>query len=124
MNQPYLIFLRRWWWLLVLGAAIALIGVRLSLRHQQPLYLATATVQVGQTVQDKNPDQSQIAIIQQLVPTYAAIAQRDPVLLATAQALNLPLTPDELRARLVVTPVKYVPLIDISVVDSDPVRAA
>jgi polysaccharide biosynthesis transport protein len=124
MNQPYLIFLRRWWWLLALGAVIALVGVRMSLRHQQPLYLATATVQVGQTVQDKNPDQSQIAIIQQLVPTYAEIAQRDPVLLATTQALNLPLTPDDLRARLVVTPVKYVPLIDISVVDSNPARAA
>jgi succinoglycan biosynthesis transport protein ExoP len=124
MNQPYFIFLRRWWWLLALSAGIALVGVRMSLAKQQPLYLATATVQVGEVVQDKNPDQSQLAIIGQLVRTYAELVKRDPVLEASAKALGLPLTADDLRGRLVVTTNDAAPFIDISIVDSDPVRAA
>jgi polysaccharide biosynthesis transport protein len=124
MGTIYAQFLRRWWWLITLGVVIALAATYYAVGQQTPLYRAQATIQIGRTIQDKNPDQNEFAIMDRLVPAYAELAKRDPILLATAQALNLALTPDELRLRLLVLRVPSAPLIDIIVVDSDPSSAA
>ncbi len=124
MDNIYIGFARRWWWLMAASAVIALAATHYAIAQQKPLYRAIATIQVGRVIESKNPDQAELAIIDRLVPAYAELAKRDPVLLATIQTLNLPLTPNDLRARLLVAPVPRAPLIDIAVVDADPARAA
>jgi capsular exopolysaccharide synthesis family protein len=124
MNTIYARFLFRWWYILALAAAIAVAATHYALGEQRPLYRAQATIEVGRTIQDKNPEQNEFAIMDRLVPAYAELAKRDPILLATAEALGLPLKPADLRLRLLVTRVPSAPLIDIVVIDSDPGRAA
>jgi succinoglycan biosynthesis transport protein ExoP len=124
MQNIYVLFVRRWWWLVLIGAVLAIGVVYNSVRNQPSLYRAQSSIQVGRTIESKNPDQGELTIIGQLVQTYAALAERDPVLVATVQTLKLPLGPGDLRARLLVTPQFNVPLIDIAVIDTDPVRAA
>ena len=59
-----------------------------------------------------------------LVSAYAARAKLNVVLNPVITALNLPLTPDDLRARLVTMPIASAQAIQVQVVDSDPERAA
>src|SRR4051794_11264061 len=113
MDTIYARFMRRWWWIITIAVAIALVATHYAVGQQTPLYRAQATIQIGRTIQDKNPDQSEFAIMDRLVPAYAELAKRDPILIATAQALNLALKPDELRMRLLVVRVPSAPLIDI-----------
>jgi capsular exopolysaccharide synthesis family protein len=124
MDTVYARFLRRWWWLITIAVIVALAATHYAVGQQTPLYRAQTTVQVGRTIQDKNPEQGEFAIMDRLVPAYAELAKRDPVLIATAQTLDLALTPEQMRMRLLVTRVPSAPLIDIVVVDSDPQRAA
>lgn len=124
MDTVYVRFMRRWWWLVSLAVIIALVATHYAIGQQKALYRAQATIQIGRTIQDKNPDQGEFAIMDRLVPAYAELAKRDPILLATAQTLDLALTPDQLRLRLLVVRVPSAPLIDIIIVDGDPQRAA
>ncbi|RIK42913.1 MAG: hypothetical protein DCC58_10335 [Chloroflexi bacterium] len=123
-KNPYVEFLSRWYWLLALGAVVALAATWYALSDRAPLYRATATVQIGRAIQEKNPDENDLAITARLLPAYAELAKRDPVLLAVSDALDLNMTPDDLRARLLVTPVWSTQLVDIAIVDVDPERAA
>lgn len=123
-TNVYLDFARRWYWLIALGIVVAIVATWAALSRQVPLYQSTATIQVGRTIDDKNPDQNSIAISDRLVPSYAELAKRDPVLDAVVTQLALPYTADGLRARLLVSPVPATQLIDIKVVDADPAAAA
>jgi non-specific protein-tyrosine kinase len=114
----------RWYWLLALGAIVALGATWYALSDRQPLYRATATIQIGRAIQEKNPEQNDLAITERLVPAYAELAKRDPVLVAVSETLGISLSPDEIRARLLITPVWSTQLVDIQVVDVDPTRAA
>jgi capsular exopolysaccharide synthesis family protein len=123
-SNEYLVFLRRWYWLLICSVILALVATNYALSQRVPLYQATSTVQIGRALDVENPQQDVIGITERLVPSYAERARRDPVLSAVAESLNLPLSAADLRARLLVTPVPSTQLIDISVVDSDPELAA
>lgn len=123
MDTVYVRFAFRWWWLVALAVIVAVIATDLAVGQQQPLYRAQTTLQIGRTIQDKNPGQNEFAVMDRLVPTYAELAKRDPILIATAETLGLPLTPEQLRLRLLVTRVPMAPLIDIAVIDGDPQRA-
>ena len=123
-KNPYVEFLSRWHWLLALGVLVALVATNLGLAQRVPLYRSTSTVQIGRAIEQKNPNQVDLSVTDRLVPAYAELAKRDPLLRAVIQTLGLPFTPSDIRARLVVSPVPQTQLIDISVVDDDPVRAA
>ena len=123
-RNPYIEFLLRWYWLLALGALVALGATWYALSDREPLYRATATVQIGRAIQEKNPQQNDLAITERLVPAYAELAKRDPVLVAVADTLGIDLTPDAIRAGLLISPVPSTQLVDIQVVDADPNRAA
>jgi capsular exopolysaccharide synthesis family protein len=122
-RNPYIGFLLRWYWLLALGLVVAVLATNYALSQREQLFRATATVQVGGSLQSKSPSQDDLAIIERLVPAYAELATRDPILGATIETLGLSMSPSDLRLRLLVSPVPRTQLIDIQVVDSSPARA-
>lgn len=124
IDSVYIVFLRRWWWLVLLGVGISLTATSYALSRQPLLYSATATIEVGRMFQDKNPAPDQLSVTDQLAKAYAQIAQRDALLTATAKELRLSMTPADLRARLLVSAASATGMVDVLVVDTDPQRAA
>jgi polysaccharide biosynthesis transport protein len=117
--------LRRRWPVLLLTALLGLgVGV-LAGRDQAPVYQATTTVffslDRGQTV---NEFAAGVTYTQDLVPSYAAIATQPLVLDPVITALKLPLSASELARKIDVNTPSATTLIDITVTDADPARAA
>lgn len=123
-RNPYFRFLRSWFWLIGLGIIVAAIATHLALDDRQSLYETTATLQVGRSLQNKNPSQNDLAVIDRLVPAYGEMAQRDNVLNEVIKELGLPMSAADVRARLHIVAVPRTQLIDIHVVDANPELAA
>lgn len=108
------IFLRRWW-LVVLAAMLAAgIGYLYS-RSQDPVYRATTSVIVGQSIQATQLDSGDIQTSERLALTYGDIARRQPVLEATIISLDLRYFWQNLRDRVRVNLVPDTQLLEISV---------
>jgi len=117
--RDYMRVIWRWWWLIVLGVTIAAGSTYLSVRGQPPLYQAKTRVVVGQALQQQQPTYTDLYAAQTLAQTYTEIAQGESIRDATQRALKLSWLPDYT--------VKQVPdtqLLEIQVIDTDPLRAA
>jgi capsular exopolysaccharide synthesis family protein len=122
--NPYVAFVRSWYWLIVLGVAIALAATHLAIGERPNLYRSTATLQVGRTLEDESPGQDELATTDRLVTVYGELAAREPVLDAVIDALKLNIDAAQLRARMLVEPSPSTQLIDITVLDTNPDAAA
>jgi capsular polysaccharide biosynthesis protein len=111
-------FLRRWWWLLVLGMFAAVIPAYLFTNFNddsRPVYKSTAILLVvGDDVQAS----------ERLTTTYARLIELQPVYAEVRSRLNLSMTEDELDEKTSVSSEFTTQLIEIEVEDSDPARAA
>ena len=120
-SQQYLSTVKRWWWLMVACVAVAT-GSNYHRTTQMPrIYQATATVMVGQTMEQVNPSSADLTISRQLAQTYAELVKRRPILKGAAEALglvHLP-SPDDVAAEQV----QGTQLLEISVRDTHPERA-
>jgi capsular exopolysaccharide synthesis family protein len=116
--QSYLTPLRRWWWLLLVTAGLAMVSTLFALRQQPPIYEARATLVVGRFVQDPNPSTTDLTLIQQLAGAYADLGKRQPVQDAARAALGINRLPDY---TVRVSPNSQV--IEVAVVDTLPERA-
>lgn len=124
--KHYFAFLRRWAWLLIIGALIgALIAYANSVR-QPRIYEATTTLMVDNRlpVDRTSPNYEALRVRDRLAITYAALLSRRLVLEETITNLNLSFYPGELAAKMTVVPVEGTELIKLSVRDPDPSRAA
>lgn len=122
--RRYWRILRRWWWLLLAATSIAAGSTFLATRSIPKTYGSKARVMVGESIQSRNPDWMDISTAQQLALTYAELATTRPVLQGVINALGLQASPDVLRGLISVKPVQGTQILDINVVDTDPVRAA
>jgi len=104
--------------LLAAAGCLAAITSIISLRNIPPTYQATATLIVGQTLNNPNPDSGEFYLGQQLASIYATLAMREPIRDAVKTALGLNALPDY-AARAVPNN----QLIEISVTDTSPERA-
>jgi succinoglycan biosynthesis transport protein ExoP len=116
--KRYYLPLRRWWWLLVVAALIAAVSSYIATFNQPPIYQSLTTLMIGQVIADPNPSTAEFNLGQQLAENYAEIANREPVRLATMQALGLPRLPDY-RA----TALPNGQFIEIVVTDTNPRKA-
>lgn len=113
--QFVLTLIRKHWWKFILGALIAgVLGYGVS-KMQTPVFKATTSVMVGRSIQATNLNRSEIQTSQDLVFTYADIVRRQPILQATVEALNLPLSWSQLRNDVQVQIVSGTQLLEISV---------
>jgi succinoglycan biosynthesis transport protein ExoP len=117
--KDFLLVLYRWIWLLVLGMLAAMISGYLALHHFSPWppYEATVTLSIGSEDMDVNSAQA-------LRETYAELARRRPVSQTVVDALNLPMSADDLEDLVKVNLVGYTRLMEVSVKYSDPQQAA
>lgn len=116
--NAYLKPLLRWWRLIVIVTALAVVTSAISTLFQPDQYVSRTTLMIGKTILDPNPDSGQIYIAQQLAGIYADMAKREPIQLATMEALKITWLPPY-QSRVV----PNTQLIEISVTDTNPQRA-
>ena len=113
------IVLRKWWWLIIAMVLGALLGNIIS-RQQTPVYQATTTILVGDSLKSTNVDRTDIQISEALVQTYVEIARRQPVLQGVVTALSLNESWQALGKQIQVTRIESTQLIEITVEASSP----
>jgi capsular exopolysaccharide synthesis family protein len=91
--------IRRWLWLLIIGAIVGTGAAYLLGRSQDPVYQASTKVMViqpreGNVSADLTPFSDQ-----ELMQTYMALLVTEPVLQATSDALGFPLSANQISAR-------------------------
>ncbi len=116
--------IRRWWWLPALGCLLfATMGYALSAR-QQPVYSAQARLLVNQ-VQSPGPSSyNDLLTSEKLATTYTQLLQSPSLLDDTITQVGLPITADTLKQRTSIEVIRATQLIQVSVWDYDPGRAA
>ncbi|MFC1466524.1 MAG: polysaccharide biosynthesis tyrosine autokinase [Candidatus Brachytrichaceae bacterium NZ_4S206] len=114
--------LRRWWWIIVASVLVAATTSYFVTRSLPKTYYSQTTLLVG-SVTNPNPDQNDFMLGQTLAQVYASLALREPVLRGTLEALNLDWDWQALREQVSTRTDPRSPLIEISVVDTDPQRA-
>ena len=121
--REYLDIVKRWWWLAILSVAVAATSSYLASRSTTPLYRTTTTLMVGRVTQERDPNQADFSISQQLATTYAQMATRRNVLESAIDSLGLQIDWAALAGRVHAGTVGRTQLLEISVVDSNPRRA-
>ncbi len=110
--------LRKWWWLLIIAPLVAGVSSYVATQQELPIFESRTTLLIGRTIDDPNPTSGQFQLAQQLATSYADIANRERIRVATMESLGISWLPEYLARALPNTQ-----LIEIVVTDSDPVRA-
>lgn len=121
--KHYSAIIWKWMWLIVLATGIAAVSSYWATKDSPLVYQATTTLMVGQSIQSLNPNAGDIYTSQQLATTYIQIAKTQPVLQGAIEALDLKMSPDQLRGMINVALIQGTQLIQVSVVDTNPRRA-
>lgn len=116
--KEYIAPLLRWWWLILASTLVAMAASFVGNLSQPETYLSKSTLLIGQAIADPNPSTGEFFLAEQLAATYAEIAKREPVREATKKALGLNWLPSY---NATVAPNSQ--LIEISVIDINPIRA-
>ncbi|MCC6499778.1 MAG: polysaccharide biosynthesis tyrosine autokinase [Anaerolineales bacterium] len=116
--NSYLKPLYKWWRLIAVTVALAVVSSSISAIFQPAEYVSRTTLMTGSTFLNPNPDFGQIQIAQTLATIYADMAKREPIQNATMEALGIDWLPPY-DARVVTN----TQLIEILVTDTDPRRA-
>jgi non-specific protein-tyrosine kinase len=120
--RQYVAIAWRWSWLLILGAVLAGLAAFVVSQLQTPQYQATTTMLVNQSQAGSGQSYNDVLANQQLSKTYGQIVTSSLVLQPVAEWAGL--TYDELRAMVSAGVRRDTQLIDITVRDTDPERAA
>jgi len=113
----------KWAWLLILATAVAAASSWWVVKDQPPIYQTSTTLMVGTTIQQVSPDYSEFYTAERLAQTYSELIKREPVLKATAAALGFESDWRALRGQISASLVAGTQLMEVRVIDTDPVRA-
>ncbi|MFZ1770168.1 MAG: polysaccharide biosynthesis tyrosine autokinase [Caldilinea sp.] len=114
----YISPLRRWWWLLLTSTLVATLSMALATFTEPTQYSSRATVMIGASIRDPNPNSGELYLAQQLVATYVDLIQRASVSAPAMAALGMTRLPDYTARQAPGTQ-----LMEINVIDTDPARA-
>jgi capsular exopolysaccharide synthesis family protein len=121
--RQYLSVVRKWWWLILLSVVVAASASYLATKTVAKTYLSRATLIVGQALLNPNPSASEFSVGSALAQSYADLARRQPVLNGALETLGLPWDWSALQNMVTSRIVPGTQLLEISVLDTDPVRA-
>jgi receptor protein-tyrosine kinase len=120
----YLRTFRRFWWLVVVATLVGAGVGYATIFMTTPQYQSTArlfvTTQSGTSVGDAYQNN---LFSQERVVSYAGLATSEQVSARAIDQLKMPITADELRSKITATPVPKTVLLDITVSDTDPLKA-
>ncbi|OGO36030.1 MAG: hypothetical protein A2W35_15095 [Chloroflexi bacterium RBG_16_57_11] len=116
--KQYLEPLIKWWKLILVACLLAGISSFLIISRQPPTYQTRVSLVIGRAVYEPNPSGGEMGLAQQLAAYYANIAEREVIRNATMTALNLRWLPAYASQA-----VPNSQIIEITVTDTDPVRA-
>ncbi|MBN2549724.1 MAG: polysaccharide biosynthesis tyrosine autokinase [Anaerolineales bacterium] len=118
--RQYLNLARKWAWLMILGLIIGGAGSYYYASRQPEVYQTSSRIMVSRAPEETTGNYYYIYNDLQLAKTYAQLIPAEPVLQAASEKLGYPVSGGQIS-------VSQVPdslLLDVSVRDSDPVRAA
>lgn len=122
---------KRWAIVVAIPLIAALTSGIVSFFILDPVYQASTTLIVGKKASDSTAQQAGqlleynvLLANQQLAKTYGTIAKSRTIEENVINELNLPLTTEQLDAKVTVNPVKSTEILEIAVQDTNPVLAA
>ena len=121
MTGPgFILLVRRWWWLIGLGAAVGALAAFLIASHAGKSYQSDTSLLVGPV----SGDFSTLHASGELGKTYAELAASRPVVQAAARSAGVKLTPADLQGAVTATSNDVTRIIDIRVRQRNPQDAA
>ncbi|MGB6423377.1 MAG: polysaccharide biosynthesis tyrosine autokinase [Anaerolineales bacterium] len=121
--RQYLHLIWKWIWLIAISVVIAASASYYASRSATPLYRTQATLMVGRAIEDPNPTSYELYTGQQLANTYIELVKREPVINGAIEQLGLDMDWRSLAGRVSARLIPDTQLIEVSVIDTDPVRA-
>jgi succinoglycan biosynthesis transport protein ExoP len=124
--REYAMLLWHWAWLILIAGIIAG-GTAYYLKRQQvPVYTASTVLLVSEPPKAISTDTSQSAIVPSnlMAQTYTQMIKNLPVLQQVVERLHIPLNPLALKSMINATLIQNTQLIQVTVTDTDPQRAA
>lgn len=121
--RQYMSVIWKWLWLILLGTAVATGLSYYTSRSMPPIYQASTTVMVGQSLRNTNPNTQDMWTSERLAQTYAEMVRRQPILQGVLDALGLGIPYEWLREQIHVNLIENTQLMEIKVMDTDPLRA-
>ncbi len=122
--KHYLGAMWKWLWLIVLATAIAAAFSYWSSIRLPRVYTASTTLMVGRFTESASPSAQDFWTSQQLAASYVQLVRRQPILEATINALQLDTSWTSLAGRVNAALITGTQLMQISVADTNPQRAA
>ncbi|AND83735.1 capsular biosynthesis protein [Clostridium tyrobutyricum] len=110
--------------IVLITLACAVISGLLSVFLIKPTYEASSSIIVGKPTNNIKTDNNDVMMYQNLVKTYAQIAQSDSVARATLNKLNENITLDDFQKMVSVTPEQGTQILTIKADSKDPNEAA
>lgn len=120
----YVRLLQRWWWLLVLAVTLPAGIAYMRTQNQPEYYVSKIAIAVGNSFTTASPNAGAIRLSGTLAEYYAEVARRETILRPVAEKLQLPLSWQDLRGMINTGVNGKANLLEISVVDTNPERAA
>lgn len=122
--RRYAVILWRWLWLIALGAVLAGGTAYVTSRQQTPVYSASTLLMISPSKAQIMDTLSVQPMADRLAATYTQMLVRRPVLDAVIGNLALPTTAQILGRSVSAQQLRNTQLLQLSVEDTDPVRAA
>ncbi len=122
--RRYLTLLQRRWWLVLLAAVTAGATAFFVSIYTTPVYRASAQFLIDELPGTSDNEYNQVLLEQRLAQTYVEIIKMPSVLDETIRQLGLPYSPRQLEEMASVSVLRDTQIIDVSVEDTDPDRAA
>ena len=121
--KRYLIVIRRWKWLLILGLILGTAGGYIGSLIMPPVFEASTKVMVTQSSQSQTSDITGYINNQQLTETYLQLVKTKVVMETAYKKLGFDINPDTLGAGITANSIVNTQLILITVEDTSPLKA-
>ena len=117
--KEYLAPLRKWWWMIAITTIVAAAASFFATRQQVPVYRSYTRLAIGNYLESTDVSNNDFSTTRQLATAYVEIANQPGFSRDAAQALGL----EELPRDIDISQVNETNFVDITVTDTDPVRA-
>ncbi|MEM7029921.1 MAG: Wzz/FepE/Etk N-terminal domain-containing protein [Chloroflexota bacterium] len=111
----YAIAVAKRWWIVLSFTVLGVGSGYFFSTSQAPVYRATTTILIGQSLQDAQPNRNTIIESRKLAPTYADLARQQSTLEAVIADLDLPIDWQTLQRQIIARPIADTALLEIDV---------